>query len=188
MKNILIAMAAVATLAVAFAATPNYTSKTGAGTTGLIFPSQRGNQIRIVSANWQSDSNTAALVFTSGQGAYSIAVANTNTAATTNVLNTVTGLAASDVLILEHAGVGYSASVISTNNGTNVATGTFGVAVSVGDPVYKMGNSFSVAIGATTNWQNGEALYVADKPGRPVRAVLSPAATTNRLSISARYE
>lgn len=177
-----------------FAAAPLYSSLTGAGTTGLIFPAQPGNQIRIVSANWQSDSNTAALTFTSGQGAYSVTVTNAASTSTTNSINSTNGLVASSVLVLEHAGTDYPATLSSFSSNATwgcfvvVGAGGFGVSSSVGDSVYQMGNSVSVPIGATTNWQNGEALYVASLPGRPVRAGLSPAASTNRLTLTARYE
>jgi hypothetical protein len=58
----------------------------------------------------------------------------------------------------------------------------------VGDSLYPLGTTNSVPVGATTNWQNGEALFVGE-PGRPMRVQLTPALTTNRLrQATGKYE
>ena len=185
--------AGVALLAIA--ATPNYTTKSANGNAaspaGLIFPADPNLQLRLVSANWQSDTNIAVLSFTSGDAAYVITAANASSSGVTQAVNSVTGLAASDVLVLQKTtGACYAASLSSTNNGTNavLASGGWGVATVAGDEVFKMSSATTIPVGATTNAQNGEAIYVGNY-GRPVRVVLTPAAVTNRLtSVTGRYE
>lgn len=196
MKKILLIGAALGGIALAMlAASPTYVNKSANGNASagatVIFPADPQTQIRIVSANWNSDSNSANLSFTSGEGAYSILATNTTTGVTQTV-NTVTGIAASDVLVLQHAGVCYATTVSSTNaNGTNLvlASGAWGVTPAIGDSVYRMGSATLLPVGATTNAQNGVALYVATFPGRPVRVVLTPAAVTNKLNaVIAHYD
>lgn len=190
--NKLLLAACLVTLTV-IAATPSYVTKSDGGNASagaeVIFPSDPTAQIRIVGLNWQSDSNTAVVSFTTGEGAYRATATNTSSGVT-QVLNSVSGLAANDILVLERAGVGYAATLSSTNSGTNavLASGGWGVAPRIGDNVYKMSSATTIPVGATTNAQNGEAIYVGNW-GRPVRAVLTPAAVTNRLnSVTARYE
>lgn len=195
MKKILtITGLAVGLSLVGMAATPSYTSLSAGGnaTAGAAvnFPSSRGQQLRLVSVQWQSDTNNGALQFSTGAGAYSIIATNAATTTTSNAVNTTAGLVANSTVILEHLGTCYVTTIASTNgaNGMILASGGWGVLPSVGDSVYQMGTASTVTVGATTNWQNGEALYVGD-PGRPVRVVLTPASTTNRLnSVSGRYQ
>lgn len=193
MKNKIILAALLATTLAVLAGTPAYSTKTAGGnnTTGasVIFPADPALQIRIVGVNWQSDTNNAVLQCSSGVGAYVLLATNTTTGVTQTV-NTVTGMAANDILVLEHAGVGYAATLSSTNGGTNavLASGAWGVTPAIGDSVYKMSDIASLPIGNTTNWQAGEAIYVGNR-GRPVRLLLTPAAVTNRInSATAFYE
>ena len=132
------------------------------------------------------------LSFSGGSVAYTIVETNQATSSVTNKINSTNGLAASAVLLLNRGGTYYAASVSSWNSttnsgfygGTNVvlASGGWGVATSVGDPVYLMDTAVTIPIGATTNAINGEAIYVGALPGRPVRVVLTPALVTNRLN------
>jgi hypothetical protein len=193
MKKLLTA-AAMAMLAIsAVAQYPSYTSMDdgGNGTAGatVIFPARQNTQIRLVSVNWQSDSNTATLEFKTASSLYRATGTNTSTGVT-QAVNTVVGLAANDVLVLDRAGVCYAAVLSSTNNATNavLAAGGWGVAPQIGDNIYKLGTATSVPVGATTNWQNGEALFVGT-PNRPVQVTLTPALMTNRLrTVTARYD
>jgi hypothetical protein len=190
----LLTTAAMAMLAItAVAQYPSYTSLDdgGNGTAGatVIFPSKANTQIRLVSVNWQSDSNTATLEFKTATTAYRAAATNTTTGVT-QVVNSVVGMAANDILVLERAGTCYTAVLSSTNSATNavLAAGGWGVAPQIGDNIYKLGTATSVPVGATTNWQNGEALFVGNA-GRPVQVTLTPALTTNRLrTVTARYD
>lgn len=176
-----------------YSATPSYTTKSAAGNASagaaLLFPADPSRQIRLVSVQWQSDSNTAALHFQTALGAYKALATNTSSGVT-QVVNTTAGLITNRLLMLQRAGVGYTALLVQTNNGTNavLATGGWGVTPSIGDAVYALGETNSVPVGATTNWANGEALFVG-QPGRPVRVQLTPALTTNRITTAtARYE
>jgi hypothetical protein len=175
------------------AATPAYRSFSAAGnaTTGAtaLLPALPGNQIRLVSVQWQSDSNTAVLQFQTGVGQYTLTATNTSSGVTQVVASTA-GIVTNSLLVLQRDGTPYAATIVQTNNGTNIVlgTGAWGVAPQIGDNVYQLGPTNSVPIGATTNWQNGEALYVGNL-GRPLRLCLTPALVTNRLtSITARYE
>lgn len=171
-----------------------YTTKASNGNAAapanVIFPAKDGQQIRLVGVNWASDTNNAALSLSSGVGAYTLLATNTTTGVT-QVVASVTGLAASDVLVLQHAGVCYATTIASTNSGTNIvlASGAWGVTPAIGDSVYRMSTPTTLPIGATTNWQAGEAIFVSTYAGRPVRAVLTPANVTNQLnSVTAKYE
>lgn len=165
----------------------------------VIFPADVGNQIRIVNVNWNSDSNTAALSISGGSTLYSIVETNVASTSVTNKLTGTNGLAASAVLVLQHAGACYAATVSSwgqtTNSGpaggTNVvlASGGWGVATTVGDNVYLMDTPVTLPVGATTNWASGSAIYSSTLIGRPVRVQLTPSLVTNKLNgVTARYE
>ena len=66
--------------------------------------------------------------------------------------------------------------------------GGFGVNTTVGDVFYPMGKQSNIPIGASTNWLNGEAIYIGNT-GKPVRVVLTPTTTTNNLyAVTGRYE
>jgi hypothetical protein len=203
MKKISIAVTAVCLAVSALAASPNFKalSKSGnaASPSEVIFPASPGDQLRIVNANWNSDTNNAVLSFSGGSTAFNIVETNQASTSVTNKINSTNGLAASSVLVLQHGGVCYAASVstwnASTNSGfyggTNVvlASGGWGVNTSVGDNVFLMDTPVTLPIGATTNAANGDAIYVATLPGRPVRVVLTPAFSTNKLNaVVGRYE
>ena len=184
-------------LAAAFkspAATPSYSNKNagGNGTSGaeVIFPADPQGQIRLVSVQWQSDTNTGALEFQTAVGAYTASYTNRSTTDTTQCVSSTSGLVTNTWLVLQHLGVCYKALLVATNSGTNaiLGSGGWGVISSVNDAVYPLSTTNTISVGATTNWQNGEALFVGNL-GRPVRVQLTPALTTNRLnSVTARYE
>lgn len=152
----------------AAAATPNYASKTDPGKTAnqseVIFLSDQSLQIRIVSVNWQSDSNTARLSFTTGEGAHSQTVTNSSTPAVTNAVNSTVGPVPGSTLLLERAGTAYTATLSSTNSGTNIVlnSGGWGVIAQPGDSIYQMSSATTLPVGATTNWQSGETIYVGN--------------------------
>jgi hypothetical protein len=199
MKKLLLSAAlGLATLAgsihQAQAASPSYVTKTANGTAAYpartVFASQDGMQIRIVSLNWQSDSATAVASFRSGEGAYYIRATNPSTSYLTQFVNTTIGMITNSTFILERAGVGYACVLTGTNNLTNAVffTGAFGVQSAVNDNLYQLGSATTIPVGATTNAQNGEALYVGNV-GRPVSIELTPSAVTNRInSATGRYE
>lgn len=156
----------------------------------IVFRAHPDAQIRVVSIQWQSDTNNAALEFQTAVGAYSVAVTNPTTTFTTQAVNTTSGLITNRLLVLQHLGATYKALLVATNNGTNVVldTGGWGVLASVGDSIFPLSTTNRIPVGATTNWQNGEALYVGGK-GRPVRIRLNPSLTTNALpAVTVRYE
>jgi hypothetical protein len=202
-KRILTIIGVGALAAIAIAGTSTYTTLSDNGNAAspseVIFPADPTLQIRIVNVNWNSDTNNAVLSFSGGSTAYSIVETNEASSSVTNKINSTNSLAVSSVLVLQHAGVCYPAVIsswgASTNTGpaggTNVvlASGGWGVATSVGDSVYLMDTAVTIPIGATTNAQNGEAIYVAKLVGRPVRAVLTPSLATNKInSAVAHYE
>lgn len=200
MKKFLLGFAAIATFSLAvFAASPTYVTKSGAGNAAagasVIFPSDPSTQIRVINANWNSDSNTAVLSFSSGISAFSIAATNAATTSTTNQISGTNGLSGTSVLVVEHLGTAYAATMSSYSSNATlgafvvVGSGGFGVATSVGDSLYQMGTATTVPVGATTNFMSGEALYVGTYQGRPVRVVLTPALVTNILnSVTAHYD
>lgn len=197
MNKLFLSLAVGLTLAIpASATTPAYKTKSAAGNAAapaeVIFPASPGNQTRIVSVNWNSDTNNAVLSCSGGSTVFSIVETNQATTSVTNKINSTNGLSAGAVLVLQHGGVCYKSTVstwnASTNSGfyggTNVvlASGGWGVATSAGDSVYQMDSPVTLPIGATTNTANGVAIYVATLPGRPVRVVLTPALSTNKLN------
>ena len=182
---------------IALGASPSYVTKSASGnnTAGaaVIFPSEPAKQIRIVKMNWNSDNATAALSYTTASHAYSVSATNSSSTDITNRVNSTNGLTSSSVLVLEHSGVGYAATLSSWSSnatlGTYVvlASGRWGTTTSVGDNVYQMGSATADPVGATTNFQTG-TLYVGEV-GRPVRIQLTPATTTNKInSAIALYE
>ena len=173
-----------------------YKSLSGAGNATtpvtVIFPSDPSSQIRLVNVQYQSDSNTAVLSYSTGMGAYT--VQNTNTATgLTNIVASNVGMVTGSVMVLEHLGVGYYATLSSTNNLTNavLASGGWGVTPAIGDNMYQMSSASTFLIGSNgtaTAAQNGEALYVGN-PGRPVMIQITPALVTNRInSATAHYD
>lgn len=194
-KIITAAGASFAVALMAVAASLSYSTLSDAGTAAspaeVIFPSVEMKNIRLVGVNWSSDTNNASMSFSYGTSAKVITVANASSSGVTQVLDSVTGLAANDVLVLQQSGVCYAATLSSTNNGTNavLASGGWGVASVAGSEVFKMSTATTIPIGATTNAQNGEAIFVSSQQSRPVRVVLSPANVTNRINTAtAIYE
>jgi hypothetical protein len=198
MKKILLISAAIAAVALAaIAASPSYSTLSAGGnaTTGayVIFPAAASQQVRVVGLNWESDTNAAVFSFRTGTGAYVITA--TNAAAATNIqVNLTNGLAAGSTIVLQKAtGVTAVTTVYSPLAGSSTTNlflpaGGFGVAAAIGDEIYLMSAATTVPVGATTNWQNGEALFVGTV-GRPVRVLLTPALATNRINAAvARYE
>ena len=187
----------------ASASSPAYKTKSASGNAAspseVIFPADPTTQIRLVNANWNSDTNNAGLSFSGGSTAFYVTATNVASSSVTNQINSTNGLSANAVLVLQHAGTCYSATVSTWNQftnsgpygGTNVvlASGGWGVSTGVGDDVYLMDTPVTVPVGATTNVMNGEAIYVANLSGRPVRVVLTPSLSTNKLnSVIGRYE
>ncbi len=201
-KTLLIAAVGAVALA-AFAATPLFKTMSANGNAaspaGVIFPAAPGSQINIVNANWNSDTNPAVLSISGGSAVFSIVETNQASSSVTNKISSTNSLTAACVLVLQHAGTCYAATVSTWNattnsgavSGTNVvlASGGWGVATSVGDPVFLMDTPVTLPIGATTNWQSGSPIYSATLIGRPVRVVLTPALNTNKLNaVTAKYE
>jgi len=172
------------------------------------FPADPNSQIRIIYVNYGSDSNTASIGFMTGTTAYQITQTNGATSSVTNLINSTNGLSAStgaNVLVLQHGGSLYQATIASWNAGTNfvasstnayasggtnvvLATGGWGVATSIGDDVYLMSSLTSWPVGVGTNVISGDAVYVGNY-GRPVIVQLGLALATNKLySVSAHYD
>lgn len=194
MKKLLMTISAgLALAAMCQAQVPSYTTKAGAGNTtagaSVFFPADPQATIRLVSLQYQADTNTTALAFSSGGAVYTLLATNTTTGLTQRVAST-SGLITNSLMVLQHNGTNYGAVLTSTNNGTNAVliSGAWGVAPSIGDNMYQMGASNSVPVGNVTNWINGEALFVGNR-GRPVQVQLVPCLTTNRItSATVRYD
>ena len=174
--------------------TPFYTTLSDGGNPAspseVDFISSPGLQFRLISVNFQSDTNNAQLQVSTGGAAFAITATNAATSTVTNVLDHTAGLTPGSILFLEHAGTAYLATLSSTNSSTNavLAAGGWGVLPSIGDSVYQMGTATAIPIGANTNWLNGEAILIGNV-GRPVRVVLTPTLITNNLpAVTGRYE
>jgi hypothetical protein len=202
MKKILILTGIVGLAALAIASSPIYKtmSKNGnaAAPAQVIFPADPTTQIRIVNVNFTTDTNNSTLSFSGGATAYSITQTNLATTSVTNAISQTNALLVGSGLVLQHAGVCYYSTIASyaqnTNaapyGGTNVvlASGGWGVLTSPGDSVYLMDTAVTIPATATAAI-NGEAIYVATLPGRPVRVLLSPAEGTNQInSVTAHYD
>lgn len=172
----------------------------GNGTAGAIayLPADPNSQIRVIYVSYGSDTNKAALNFTTGTTAYWQTATNVASSSVTNQINSTNGLSANATLILEHGGVPYTATVSSWNSSTNAGTaggtnvvlssGGWGVNVSVGDNIYLMSSATALPIGQGTNQLAGDAIFVGNY-GRPVQAQLTPANLSNSLySVSAHYD
>lgn len=195
-KKILLIAASVAAVALAaLAGSPTFSQKTyftgtAASPGQVIFPSDPTLQIRVVHLDWRSDTNNANLQFSGGSTAY-VCQSNCTTAASVNtVINSTNGLTGTSVLVLEHGGVGYAASVSSWVGPTNVvlASGGWGSPASVGDNVYLMDTPVNRLVGVGTNSIDGEAIYVAALAARPVMIKITPCGFTNGISPIVRYE
>ena len=193
----------LATYCVAQSFAPKYVTQAAYGnaTTGatMEFAAQPGAQFRLVSVYWGSDTNNANLSIETATTLYNVTFTNYATTATTNCINATNGLSGSATLLLEHGGSFYTATVSSWGASTNASlytgytnvvlgSGGFGVATSVGDPVYLMTSAQVIPLGVGTNWVNSEAIYIGN-PGRPVWLQLGPALVTNKLySVVGKYE
>lgn len=194
LKNKILTVLGVCGIALAsYAALPTFKTLSAAGNAAapsvVIFPDDPNLQIRIVNVTYSADTNNAALQYTTGNGAYSLLATNTSSGVT-QVVNSTAGLVANSVLVLNHGGTCYAATLSSTNSGTNavLVSGAWGVAPSIGDAVYQMGSTNAVPVGAATNAVNGEAIYVGNY-GRPVMVRLTPCLGTNQLNaVSAHYD
>ena len=191
-----IALAGVTALA-ALAALPTFRTFSAAGNAA-----DPNSQIRVVSVFYQADTNNAALVFTSGQGAYYQAQTNALSSSITNQVNTTNGLTAGSTLVLQQGGSCYPATlsslatslstndygVVSTNYFVVLASGGWAVnAVQYAD-IYQMGSATTLTVGNATNGINGDAIYVAAY-GRPVAVKLTPALVTNQIpALTSHYD
>lgn len=196
MKNKIILVAcAVVSLAVSALAEPGWKTLSDGGNAAspaeVIFPADPSATWRLVTVNWASDTNNAVLSISDGGTAFTIVETNQATTSVTNKINSTNGLSASAVLVLQHAGSCYAATLSTWNSSTNsgayggtnvvLASGGWGVATSVGDSVYLMNTPVTLPIGATTNFQSGYSLFSCTYQGRPMRVQLTPALATNRL-------
>jgi hypothetical protein len=170
-KILLIGAVCAATIGMALAqsSSPSYKTLSGGGSPAapaeVDFIAKPALQARLVSVNYQSDTNNAQLQISTGVSAVGITATNVASSSVTNQINSTNGLAPNAVLLLQHGGAAYIATASTWNQttnsgpygGTNVvlASGGFGVATSVGDAVYLMGTPTALGIGAATNWLNG---------------------------------
>jgi len=197
------------------AALPTYKTASAYGATGLpaevVFAADANSQIRVIYVNYSSDSNAAAITFSTGTTAYSLQATNPTTSWTTNVVNSTNGMVAGQTLMLQHSGTCYTNTISTVGNtgtytftnglggqvigggATNVsyiitAAGGFGVLPSAGDDLFYMGQSTSWPVGATTNVIAGDAIFVGNY-GRPVTISISLPNLTNRIySASTHYD
>ncbi len=202
MKNkiIIIACAAVS-LAVSAFAEPGWKTLSGFGnaTAGakVIFPADPATTWRLTTVNWGSDSNTAVLAISGGAVVLDIVETNQLSSSVTNKISTTNGLSANAVLVLQHAGTCYAASVSTWNSSTNtgagggtnvvLASGGWGTNTTVGDDVFIMDTPVNLPIGATTNFSSGFSLYSCSYKGRPMLVQLTPALATNKLFSAVGY-
>ena len=175
------------------AASPTYKTFAGYGnassSAALIIPADPSTQIRLVSVSWYSDTNTATINYQTGLGAYVTAQTNLATTWQTQQVATTVGLVTNSYLVLDTGSTNVAALLIATNSTTNLTlnTGGWGIAAPSNASIYQMDSPVSWYVGATTNMQAGEALFVAN-PGRPLRIYLSGALVTNRITATVRYE
>lgn len=202
-QKILIAVGCVALAVSAVAGIPTYKTFSTAGNAALPsqlnIPEDPNSQTRIVDVTYTSDTNNAQLVLSSGGTTFWQTATNQASSSVTNQISSTNGLAVGQTLVLNHNGTLYTNVVLTWNQSTNVAspyqgtnvvlqTGGWGVATSVGDNIYVMGqNSVTRYVGSGTNSIDGDAIYVANY-GRPLTATLSPASSTNRLAVTVRYD
>ena len=200
MKKIFTSLALAALTALpALAALPTFRTFSAAGNAAspatVYLPADPNSQIRVVSAFYQTDTNNAALIFTSGQGAYYQAQTNALSSSITNQVNTTNGLTAGSTLVLQQGGSCYAAvlsslatslstnaySVVTTNYFVVLASGGWAVSAVQYADIYQMGSATTLTVGNATNGINGDAIYVAAY-GRPVAVKLSPALGTNQIT------
>jgi hypothetical protein len=209
MKKILLTtLVGLAACVAAFAGLPTYKTVSAVGNAAapatVYFPYDANSQVRVIYANYNTDTNNSSLSFATGTTPYSIAATNVATSSTTNLLSSTNGLSTSAVLVLQHGGTCYSSTVASWFSNTNaapyggtgvvLASGGWGVATSVGDEVELMSSATTIpapaaASGSTTTAaMSGDAIFVGNY-GRIVSATITPALVTNKLnSVSAHYD
>ena len=207
MKNKILIILAAASLAITpavMASSPTFKSFSGAGNaaspTTVIVPADPASQFRLLSLNYASDTNNGALTFSTGSGAYYEMVTNATTGsggatAVTNNINTTNGLVGGSGMVLQTAANVCYSSTLSSWGGTNgayfivLASGGWGISAAANADIYQMSAATSpYVVGNSTNWLNGEAIYVGNQ-GRPVMVKLSPALATNQIiSATGRYE
>ena len=207
MKKLFILGAVIGAAALSsLAGSPTFKSFTSLGGNAnpaqINIPADPNLQIRLVDLTYSSDTNNGVITLSTGSTAFYATATNAATTSTTNQVNTTNGLSTGAV-ILQHAGICYTSTIASYNNtgtgvlnggtATNVsyivvAGGGFGVASSVGDDIYLMGQSTATRyVGSGTNAFDGAAIYVAN-PGRPLTIGIAPGNVTNRLTATVRYE
>jgi|ERR1051326_7223300 hypothetical protein len=143
-----------------------YETKSASGTTSaqVLFNTDSHLPTRVVSLDVTSDLSSSTLTFQSGIVSYTLSASATNTA--TNVIVTSYGtLASNDVVLIQTAaGSLTNATVYSVANLTNVTfTAQIGLILAANDQLFKLGNSRTLTIGATTVRLNGEAIFIADQ-------------------------
>ena len=186
----------------AFAALPTFRSFSGYGNAAapatVFCPEDPNSQVRVIYVSYGSDTNIAQINFSSGGTAYYVTTTNQAATSTTNLLNSTNGLAPSGVLVLQHGGTCYSATIASwfsnTNaapyGGTGVVLGANGwnVATSPGDEVELMQTALPIPVYATTNVLSGDAVFTGNY-GRIVEVQFSSCLTTDRLySVQTHYD
>jgi hypothetical protein len=138
-------------------------SATGTTSAQVLFPADNFLAQQVVSLDVTSDLSSSVLTFQSGVVSYPITATATNT---TNIVVSAYGtLASNDVVILQTtAGVLTNATVYSVTNATNINfKAATGITVNSGDNVFKLGNTRTTTVGATTLRLNGPAIFVTDQ-------------------------
>jgi hypothetical protein len=203
-KTLLLLAVGLAVVVAALAALPTYKTITATGTTSAIgyFPADPNSQIRVVGYSATSDLAGSTVIFATGYGAYYQTVSNATTTSVTNYVNTTNGLSVGQVVLLQHGGTCYPAAVaaiLAYVNGTNASgvgtnlyslklgSGGWGVQAVPYDDIYVMSNVVTIACGATTSVQNGEAIYVGNY-GRPVSMTLNATSACTINWASAHYD
>lgn len=201
-KLLLIATFGLALAMLSRAALSNYKTFTATNTVlkpaQINIPADPNSEIRVVDVSWFSDTNNAALVFTTGSTPFTQTITNMATSSVTNQISGTNGLSPNCLAILQHNGVCYTNTITAWNQSTNfgpymgtnivLATGGWGVIASPGDSIYVMGQSTATRyVGATTNATDGDAIYVGNY-GRPVTVLLSPVSAFNSLNVSVHYD
>ncbi|HAO80687.1 MAG TPA: hypothetical protein DCQ92_17285 [Verrucomicrobia subdivision 3 bacterium] len=207
-KLFILAATAVALALPASAALPTYKTVSAVGNAAapaiVYFPFDSASQVRVIYANYNTDTNNSSLSFTTGTTAYAVTYTNLLTSSVTNLLNSTNGLSASAVMVLQHGGTCYSSTVASwfsnggaaPNAGTGVvlASGGWGVGTTVGDEIELMSAATTIpapaATSATTTTAafSGDALFVGNY-GRLVALTITPALVTNKINTaSAHYD
>lgn len=203
-KTFILIAVGVAVVVAALASLPTYRTITATGSTAAIgyFPADPNCQVRVIGYSATSDLASSTVIFASGYGAYFQVLSNATTSSVTNYINTTNGLSVGQVVLLQHAGTCYPSTVaalLAYVNGTNsfgaptnlyslkLASGGWGVQAVPYDDIYVMSNVVTIACGATTSVQNGDAIYVGNY-GRPVSMTLNATSACTINWASAHYD